>query len=530
MSGNANKNKYPNLENEKERLEALHSYHILDTAEEKDFDDLTSLAAAICGTPIALVSLVDQDRQWFKSHTGLSDHETPRNYSFCAHAIAQPEHTLIVPNAKEDSRFSDNPLVTGALDITFYAGVPLINQDGFALGSLCVIDQHARELSAEQINSLIIIAKQVIDKLELRRKVYQLEQLNQLLQISEAKYRNLIDKAPVAIAILKGPELIIESANEQILTIWEQDQSILNKPLMKVFPELEGKSFLEKLDQVFINGRSENGLESKVTNDFNGVVNESFYSYVCEPLKDDLGVTHSIMVVATDITERKVVEQRKDDFLGMVSHELKTPITSLNANLQLLDKYKSNPANPIFPRLIDLLGKSTNRINLLVDDLLEMHRHKEGQLKLNKTTFKAVDLLNACCNHVRIEGKYELVILGDEKTELYADEHRIDQVILNFVNNAVKYASKSKIINLIVTSEADQVKIAVQDFGPGIPSEQIPHLFDRYWRSDHSSTAYSGLGLGLYICSEIIKKHGGHIGAISEPGSGSTFWFSLPAK
>lgn len=182
--------KYPLIPGEADRLEALNSYHILDTAEEKDFDDLTVLAAAICQTPIALVSFVDRDRQWFKSHTGLAATETPREYSFCAHAIASPGHTMIIPDAKKDKRFSDNPLVNGEVGITFYAGVPLVNEHGFALGSLCVINRQTRELTESQLTALSVIAKQVIDKLELRRKLIQLQQANELLQKANNKLQD----------------------------------------------------------------------------------------------------------------------------------------------------------------------------------------------------------------------------------------------------------------------------------------------------------------------------------------------------
>ncbi len=173
---------FPLPANEEERLEALNSYNILDTAEEKDFDELTTLASAICQTPIALISFVDDKRQWFKSHFGLEASETSRDVSFCAHAIVSPNDILVVDSPATDNRFAQNPLVTGDLQIGFYAGVPLINEDGFALGTLCVIDHQKKVLSETQIHALKILAKQVIDKLELRRKLLLLEQMNRQLR------------------------------------------------------------------------------------------------------------------------------------------------------------------------------------------------------------------------------------------------------------------------------------------------------------------------------------------------------------
>ncbi|MDO7744070.1 MAG: GAF domain-containing protein, partial [Pedobacter sp.] len=124
---------------EQDRLDALRSYHILDTLSEEEYDELTDLASVICETSIALISLVDSDRQWFKSKKGLVTTETDRAYSFCAHAIINPNELLEIENAKIDDRFKDNPLVTGDPNIAFYAGVPLVNEDGYPLGSLCVI-------------------------------------------------------------------------------------------------------------------------------------------------------------------------------------------------------------------------------------------------------------------------------------------------------------------------------------------------------------------------------------------------------
>jgi signal transduction histidine kinase len=175
-------NSTPLSSNEDARLAALRSYNILDTAEEKDFDELTTLASAICQTPIALISLVDTKRQWFKSRVGLAASETPIEQSFCAHAIVSYDEIMVVDDAREDDRFADNPLVTGDSKIVFYAGVPLVNEDGFALGTLCVIDQKKKHLSDEQTAALKVLAKQVVDKLELRRKMADLQIANQELK------------------------------------------------------------------------------------------------------------------------------------------------------------------------------------------------------------------------------------------------------------------------------------------------------------------------------------------------------------
>ena len=156
--------------NEQARLKALNEYFILDTLPEDDFDDITSIASEICNTPIALVSIIDSDRQWFKSRYGIKIAETTRDNSFCAHTISTPAEVFIIPDLTKDERFHDNPLVTGEPHAVVYAGVQLINPEGYTLGALCVLDTKPRELNPVQIKILQSLARQVVSLLELRKK------------------------------------------------------------------------------------------------------------------------------------------------------------------------------------------------------------------------------------------------------------------------------------------------------------------------------------------------------------------------
>nr|MBA3936493.1 GAF domain-containing protein [Planctomycetota bacterium] len=166
------------------RLAALRSYGVLDTPSEAAFDDLVRLASRICKAPLALVSLVDADRQWFKARVGLDASETPRDLAFCAHAILAPQEVLHVEDALTDARFCDNSLALGAPHVRFYAGVPLVTGEGHALGTLCVIDHQPRQLDAEQLDALRVLGRQVVAQLELRR---QLRSLSRLVIDGEAR-------------------------------------------------------------------------------------------------------------------------------------------------------------------------------------------------------------------------------------------------------------------------------------------------------------------------------------------------------
>ena len=164
--------------NETKRLQALREYAILDTLPEEDFENITKIASEICQTPISLVTLIDSDRQWFKSNRGLNIRETPRDYGFCAHAINTPEEIFTIKDSRSDVRFSDNPLVTGYPNVIFYAGISLVNSEGFALGTLCVIDHKPRELTEIQLDSLRALSSQAV-------KLFELRKLNRLLNESQ---------------------------------------------------------------------------------------------------------------------------------------------------------------------------------------------------------------------------------------------------------------------------------------------------------------------------------------------------------
>ncbi len=229
-----------------------------------------------------------------------------------------------------------------------------------------------------------------------------------------------------------------------------------------------------------------------------------------------------------DVTARVLLEQKKDDFISIASHELKTPLTSLKTSLQLMDRMKDDPKPDRMSKLIGQANRSMDKITELVNELLNVSRIKQGQLQLNKTTFNMYALLENCCNHLNMSGKHEIIIEGDKDVQVQADQNRVEQVIVNFVNNAAKYAPFSEEIFINVHREADKVKVSVRDTGPGIADDKQPHIFDRYYRADYGLKQGQGLGLGLFISAGIIKRHGGQIGVDSELGKGSTFWFTLP--
>lgn len=219
--------------NEILRLKALKEYSILDTLPEKEYDDITQLASQICGTSISTISLIDEKRQWFKSKVGLEVDETSKEVSFCGHAIMEPDKIFTVKDSRLDARFQDNPLVIGEPHVIFYTGVPLVNQDGFTLGTLCVIDDQPKELNQDQLSALKALSNQVVSLFELRKSKMQLERLTNDLEI---RNKELEKFARVAAHDIKSPLNNISGLTEILL---HQYSVILDD---------EGKMMMQMLD------------------------------------------------------------------------------------------------------------------------------------------------------------------------------------------------------------------------------------------------------------------------------------------
>jgi len=217
-------------DNESERQANLDLYEILDTFPEEAFDAITSIAAHICGTPIALISLIDKDRQWFKSHHGLDVSETPRDFAFCAHAILEPDQLFVVEDAKLDNRFFDNPLTTGDPHVIFYAGAPLLSREGFPLGTLCVIDNKPHTLNSDQRKALSDLSNQVIAQMELRRNLKELKSKNEEL----SRYAHLVSHD------LRSPMQSIYQLSKMIA---KESQGQLNEKAEKALVQLQKKAF-----------------------------------------------------------------------------------------------------------------------------------------------------------------------------------------------------------------------------------------------------------------------------------------------
>lgn len=234
-----------------------------------------------------------------------------------------------------------------------------------------------------------------------------------------------------------------------------------------------------------------------------------------------------LLVQKLEKDRRAVAEAKKDEFFNMVSHEFKTPLTNIKVIHQLLER-KTDKTDKIYPFLANA-SNSIKRLEKLIADLLDVTKINSGQIDLNIAPFYFADALTNSIATVELAAHHHEIILEDSVELLYTgDQFRIEQVLINLLTNAIKYSPNASQVIVRAKLETDQIVVCVEDFGIGIAAADIDHLFQRFFRVSKTALQFQGVGLGLYIASEIIRKHKGSFSIQSEPGRGSTFCFRLP--
>jgi PAS domain S-box-containing protein len=311
------------------RLTLLHRYEVMDTPAEQAFDDLTTLAATLCDTPMAFISLLDEGRQWFKSKIGIEDTETPREVSFCAHSLYKPGEMLLVPDAKADPRFVNSPLVTGSMGVRFYAGSPLVTPEGAVLGSLCVMDTVARTLTSAQQDGLRALSRQVIMQLELRRRTRD-------LQASEGKLRAIFGAEPACVKLL-GPDLTLIDMNPAGLRIIEVDclEDAVGKSLLPLIGAEDREALAAMVNAVI--GGERRSMQFRITG-HKGTPRWLDMSAV--PFHDEETGRDVLLGVSHDITAAKLAEERVQRLnrLYAVSSEINNAIVRTSGTQELYER------------------------------------------------------------------------------------------------------------------------------------------------------------------------------------------------
>ncbi|MDH3655381.1 MAG: response regulator [Myxococcales bacterium] len=510
-------------ENEAERLKALESYRVMDTPPESSFDDLTTLVARILDVPIALVSLVDADRQWFKSRYGLEAPETPRDISFCGHVVAEQE-LLVVPDAFADNRFRDNPLVTGDPRVRFYAGVPLTTPDGHVLGTLCAIDHEARQVSARQLDTLSILGRQVADQLELRRQL-------RLTTDYEQRLRTLFETAVDAIITIDEAG-VIDGVNSVVKRLLGYEPSELVGQHVGVLMPTRHR---ERLEQYLQHYPDDPGAKLIAATQEAIAVRKNGTELPIEISVSEmrLGDRRMFTGIVRDIAERKRVDQLKSEFVSTVSHELRTPLTSIRGALGLVAGGRVGKISNEAQEMVNIALNNSGRLVRLINDILDVEKIQSGKLDFE---IQRLDLSGVIKDAIAANDGYALehdsrivLVSEPEPVLVYADSDRLAQVFANLISNAVKFSPAGEAVDIRTQVTADRVRVDVRDRGPGVPEKFQNRLFQRFAQADASdSRQNTGTGLGLSISKAIVERMSGTIGYQPAEGGGSRFYFELP--
>ena len=254
---------------------------------------------------------------------------------------------------------------------------------------------------------------------------------------------------------------------------------------------------------------------------------------IIRDITDEVRSKESLLQKTIDLAKSKELDKKKDEFIGVASHELKTPLTSIKGYAQLLeDALIEEPENPELAKLyIKKTQHQINRVCELVDDLLDVSRIQAGKIMFNISEFDIGELVDEVTEGMQHTAKHFPIEIENRLSQIVkGDKMRLEQVLTNFISNAIKYSPKACPVYINMNKEKDEVLIAVKDFGIGIPGQDLKKIFDRFYRVENLMKNVPGLGIGLYISAEIIKRHHGRIWAESEPGKGSTFYFTLPVE
>ena len=511
--------------NERQRLESLHSFEILDTQAEEAFDRFTRIAARMLGVPIALVSLVDEARQWFKSHHGIDATETPRDWAFCAYAI-QDDKILVVDDASKDPRFADNPLVTGVPDIRFYAGAPLRTRDNFNIGTLCVIDPSPRRgLTPDQQELLADLADAVVNQLYLHKTSSDLQKA----QLAQAQLGAIIEYCGDAV-IGHAIDGTITSWNSgaQGLLGYEQEEAIGQTATLLVPDTLrdEWRAVVARIAR----GESIEQFETVRLGKGGHPVD---VSVSLSPIRDKTGSLTGFSAIARDISQRKQIEKAKTEFVSTVSHELRTPLTSIKGSLGLVQSGVFGELPETFKPMVEIAYNNSDRLVRLINDLLDIEKMEAGKMDFHLAPVEIAALLRqsvrendgyAVTHNVRfqvVEPLAEVTVTGDKD--------RLLQVMANLLSNAAKFSPAEGVVEVGLEHRPGAVRVSITDHGPGIPENFQRKIFQKFSQADSSDAGQKGgTGLGLSICRAIVERHGGAIDFKTERGVGTTFFFDLP--
>jgi two-component system, NtrC family, sensor kinase len=465
---------FPIPDNDAERIATLYDYNILDTLPEQDYDDLTAIAAQICGTPVSMISLVDHDRQWFKSRHGLEATETPREQAFCSHAILRPEQVLVVPDTREDDRFAHNPLVTGEMGVQFYAGAPLVTSEGHALGTICVIDQKPHQMTESQIQALQALSRQTVAQMELRRRTLALSQ--------EVELR----KRTAELAVAKSQAL------EQTLQQLQHTQATLIQS--------------EKMSAL---GQLVAGIAHEINNPISFIHGNLSH---CKQYADNLlSLVNLYPAIVTEVPEIAAMRQQIEldylvsDFPKLLS-SMETGTSRIQAIVQSLRTFSR----------LDETGVKKVDLQENLDAILT--------------------ILEGRCQATAQRPAIQLVCCYEPTLPVVCNIKDLNQVFMQLLYNAIEAletgtgtaATGMPTVTIGVQQVEDYVCVSIADNGEGMSEAIQARIFEPFYTT---KPVGQGTGMGLAMSYQVVvEQHGGRLECRSRLGHGSEFRVALPLK
>ncbi len=529
---------------EQKHLEALYRYRILDTPEEAAFDRITELAARLFQVPIAVISFVDRDRQWFKSHFGLNIAETPRETSFCTYTI-QSDHVMVVPDAARDERFRQIPMVVGSCKIRFYAGAPLITPEGLRIGTLAIMDTRPRAVPSEEENaSLADLAMVVVHELNRQLELLRIRDLSGAVPEGEAKFRALMESASQAI-IATNHKGVIEIVNNKVEELFGYTrEELVGNELEMLLPGAMREAHVRHRKEYFshprarpmgigldLAGRRKSGQEFPI---------EISLNYV------EVGGHALAISFITDISERLRLEQQLrqaqkmeavGQLAGGVAHDFNNLLTVIQGYSAMA--LESLPPDEALREPLEEIQKAAVSAAALTRQLLAFSRRQVVQptiLNLNQV----IRQFDRMLRRVIGEDIQLIVAPGDGLGDVRADPGLIEQIVMNLAVNARDAMPEGgKLIietaNLFLDKEyvgahlsaktGPHAMLAVSDTGVGVTPEVQARIFEPFFTTKPQGR---GTGLGLATVYGIVQQLEGSIWVYSELGKGSTFKILFP--
>jgi PAS domain S-box-containing protein len=530
---------------EAERVRLLQELRLADGGSEPSFDALARLTAAQTASPMAGMSVVDAQQQWFKACVGMADAEMPRHQSFCTHTI-QSDDLLVVHNTLEDPRFAGNPLVSGGLRVRFYAGAPIV-VEGKRIGTVCCLDQHERRLDAAAERSLRDLASLAASLLEQRLAMQRLSARagvpedadGEPIALAEERWRLAVegggqgvwdwDAGKRGLYFSDAWKAIIGHAGHEIGTHLKEWLSRIHPDDLrdakaKLIAHLRGETPVYVVEHRM---RHKNGHDVWVLNS-GRVVRRARSGRALRMVGTLIDVTSQRVAVDSQRDKRaaELAHVAKSEFLSRMSHEMRTPLNAVIGFTQLLLSRQGPPDAAEVRDYAEHVLRAGEHLLAMTNDVLDLQHVEEGRVALEVVDVPLDGIVSQVmlllADAARAQGvQFDSHVPAG--VAVRADEHRLRQVLLNIASNAVKYNRPAGAVRWSVDAESrpGRVRLSIEDTGSGLKPAQLERLFQPFERLGRETSTIEGTGLGLIIARSLVEAMGGSIEVASRAGEGT---------